>query len=211
MGDGAGRQTGCCCVPTPAPNIRVTSSPIAGRLLRCQRTPLRVCTLGVDCRSFLLRCGTEGSNPSPSSAESRANLTSSPADKRHPAAGPGCRRPSPCPAVQMITTAPYSAIPQQKGRSASRSVLKRESHGHGSGSVLAAPEPTPQFLLNACCLWCARTFTPRKTGGSAQRFCCTAHRQQFWIAARRWTIRAIEAGLLSVDCLKASHTSVHAA
>jgi hypothetical protein len=73
MGDGAGRQTGCCCVPTPAPNIRVTSSPIADRLLRCQRTPLRVCTLGVDCRSFLLRRGTEGSNPSPSSEESCAN------------------------------------------------------------------------------------------------------------------------------------------
>jgi hypothetical protein len=80
-----------------------------------------------------------------------------------------------------------------------------------SGSVIAAPEPTPQFLLNACCLWCDRTFSPRMTGGSAQRFCCTAHRQQFWIAARRWTIRAIEAGLLSVDCLKASHASVHAA
>jgi len=35
-----------------------------------------------------------------------------------------------------------------------------------------------------------------------QKFCCTGHRQQFWIAARRWTMRAIEAGLLSVDCLK---------
>jgi len=80
-----------------------------------------------------------------------------------------------------------------------------------SGSVIAAPEPTPQFLLNACCLWCARTFTPRATGGSAQKFCCMGHRQQFWIAARRWTMRAIEAGLLSVDCLKASHASVHAA
>jgi len=48
-------------------------------------------------------------------------------------------------------------------------------------------------------------------GGSTQKFCCTGHRQQFWIAARRWTMRAIEAGLLSVECLKASHTSVHAA
>jgi hypothetical protein len=38
-----------------------------------------------------------------------------------------------------------------------------------SGSVLAAPEPTPQFLLNACCLWCARTFTPRATGGSSRK------------------------------------------
>jgi hypothetical protein len=35
--------------------------------------------------------------------------------------------------------------------------------------------------------------------------------QQFWIAAPRWRMRAIEVGLISVDCLKASHTSVHAA
>src|SRR5882757_11029793 len=26
------------------------------------------------------------------------------------------------------------------------------------------------------------TFSPRKTGRSAQRFCCTGHRQQFWVA-----------------------------
>jgi hypothetical protein len=82
----------------------------------------------------------------------------------------------------------------------------------GSGSVAAICELTPQsFALNACCLWCGRAFKPRSTGGSVQRFCSTAHRQQFWIAARRWTMRAIELGLLSVDCLKASHTSVHAA
>ena len=58
---------------------------------------------------------------------------------------------------------------------------------------------------------CDRTFSPRTTGGSTQKFCCTGHRQQFWIAARRWTMKAIDAGLLSVDCLKASHTTVHAA
>ena len=33
------------------------------------------------------------------------------------------------------------------------------------------------------------------------------HRQQFWIAARRRTMRAVDAGLLSVDCLKACHTT----
>jgi hypothetical protein len=60
------------------------------------------------------------------------------------------------------------------------------------------------------CLWCGWAFTPRTSGGSAQRFCCSSHRQAFWIAARRWTMRAIDAGLLSVDCLKASPTSVHA-
>jgi hypothetical protein len=68
-----------------------------------------------------------------------------------------------------------------------------------------------QLVSHARCLWCGRTFMPRSTGGSTQKFCCTGHRQQFWIAARRWTMRAIEAGLLSVDCLKASYTSVHAA
>jgi len=36
--------------------------------------------------------------------------------------------------------------------------------------------------------------------GSAQ----PGHRQAFWIAARRWTMRAVEAGLLNVDCLKVS-------
>ena len=78
------------------------------------------------------------------------------------------------------------------------------------GSVAVGLEPA-QKSPEARCLWCGRAFTPRATGGSAQKFCCTGHRQQFWIAARRWTLRAIEAGLLSVDCLKASHTSVHAA
>jgi hypothetical protein len=71
--------------------------------------------------------------------------------------------------------------------------------------------PPHNLALNARCLWCDRTFTRRTTGGSSQKFCCAGHRQQFWIAARRWTMRAIEVGLLSVDCLKASHTSVHAA
>src|SRR5437870_936567 len=81
----------------------------------------------------------------------------------------------------------------------------------GGFPVTAALELDLEPAWDARCLWCDRTFTPRTTGGSAQRFCCTGHRQQFWIAARRWTMRAIEAGLLSVDCLKASDTSVHAA
>jgi hypothetical protein len=61
------------------------------------------------------------------------------------------------------------------------------------------------------CLWCSRTFTAPTTGGSAQRFCSTEHRKAFWTAARRWTMRAIETGLLSVDCLKRTQTSVYAA
>jgi hypothetical protein len=60
-------------------------------------------------------------------------------------------------------------------------------------------------------LWCGRAFRPRVTGGSAQKFCTSGHRQAFWDAARRWTMRAVETGLLSVDCLKANQTSVYAA
>jgi hypothetical protein len=81
----------------------------------------------------------------------------------------------------------------------------------GGFPITSADEPAQNCTQDARCLWCDRTFTLRTTGGSSQKFCCTGHRQQFWIAARRWTMRAIEAGLLSVDCLKASHTSVHAA
>src|SRR3954471_3083671 len=77
-----------------------------------------------------------------------------------------------------------------------------------NGFVTPALETAQNLAQDGRCLWCDRTFTPRTTGGSSQKFCCTGHRQQFWIAARRW---AIDAGLLSVDCLKASHTSVHAA
>jgi hypothetical protein len=81
----------------------------------------------------------------------------------------------------------------------------------GCGSVTTVLEPAREPAMDGFCLWCDRTFLPRTTGGSTQKFCCTGHRQQFWIAARRWTMRAIEVGLLSIDCLKAAHTSVHAA
>jgi hypothetical protein len=82
---------------------------------------------------------------------------------------------------------------------------------NGSGLPTPALEPPRNPAWEERCLWCDRHFTPRMTGGSAQKFCCTGHTQQFWIAARRWTMRAIEAGSLSVDCLKVSYTSVHAA
>src|SRR4051794_32191544 len=46
------------------------------------------------------------------------------------------------------------------------------------------------------CLWCGQKFKPRATGGSAQKFCSAGHRNAFWTAARRWTLRAVETGLL---------------
>src|SRR6266849_5893906 len=83
--------------------------------------------------------------------------------------------------------------------------------GSARDELPADPALAPRSAEKAHCLWCGRAFTPRRTGGSAQRFCSTEHRKAFWTAARRWTMRAIETGLLSVDCLKGTHTSVHAA
>jgi hypothetical protein len=82
----------------------------------------------------------------------------------------------------------------------------------GSAFRVEAADPlaTQPRASAGTCVWCGRPFTPRCTGGSAQRFCTSGHRQAFWAAARRWTMRAIEAGLLSVDCLKAAQASVHA-
>ena len=107
---------------------------------------------------------------------------------------------------EIVTTAPHLLI-SAASQPAGHSVVA--SHA-GDGSVTKALQPAHQPALDTRCLWCGRDFTPRATGGSAQKFCCIGHRQEFWIAARRWTMRAIDAGLLSVDCLKASHTSVHA-
>lgn len=99
---------------------------------------------------------------------------------------------------------PLSATVKTASPSASHSIAAC------GGSGTPALHPAQKSHPDARYLWCDRTFARRTTGGSAQKFCCTAHRQQFWIAARRWTMRAIEVGLLSVDCLRASYTSVHA-
>src|SRR3954451_25452910 len=85
-----------------------------------------------------------------------------------------------------------------------------------STTTSTSAEITNRVLLRegigkAHCVWCDGAFASRKTGGSAQRFCSLEHRKAFWTAARRWTMRAIETGLLSVECLKGHETSVHAA
>jgi hypothetical protein len=117
----------------------------------------------------------------------------------------------------MTKTSEFRAKPPEPSSSAaSKAVILPASHtevplNRGGFAVTASLQLDSKPVWDARCLWCDRTFTLRTTGGSSQKFCCTGHRQQFWIAARRWTLRAIEVGLLSVDCLKASHASVHAA
>lgn len=60
------------------------------------------------------------------------------------------------------------------------------------------------------CLWCGREFVARQTGGSAQSFCCAAHRHKFGTASRRYVAREIAAGHLTIEALKAAQTSAHA-
>jgi hypothetical protein len=117
----------------------------------------------------------------------------------------------------MTKTSEFRTKPSEPSISAAaKAVFLPASHteipsNRGDFPITAALELDLKPAWDARCLWCGRAFKPRSTGGSVQKFCCTRHRQQFWIAARRWTMRAIEAGLLSVDCLKASLASVHAA
>src|SRR5579862_9080092 len=47
------------------------------------------------------------------------------------------------------------------------------------------------------CIWCQRSFRPRTTGGSKQRFCCPSCREEFFGAARAWALLALERGLVS--------------
>jgi hypothetical protein len=67
---------------------------------------------------------------------------------------------------------------------------------------------TPKAALVACGL---DAVSREGRQGSPQRFCTPDHRHAFWNAARLWSMRAVETGLLSIDSLKATQTSVYAA
>ena len=57
--------------------------------------------------------------------------------------------------------------------------------------------PSENQRLRSVAWVCSAGTLPTRDSGSAQKFCCTGHRQEFWMAARRWTMRAIDAGLYS--------------
>ena len=57
-------------------------------------------------------------------------------------------------------------------------------------------------MSGASCAWCNRAFTPRVTGGYAQRFCRLDCRRAYEAAARRWVTAAVAAGTQTVDALR---------
>ncbi len=57
------------------------------------------------------------------------------------------------------------------------------------------------------CTWCDELFTPRGTGGRAQKFCKPRCRQSYHTAGRAFVKTAVENGSLSVSDLKMAHTT----
>ena len=68
----------------------------------------------------------------------------------------------------------------------------------------------PVDNATARCLWCNALLPTGRRHGSVRRFCCQAHRLALWTAARRWVLKALSTGLLSVGDLKAAQRSEHA-
>jgi hypothetical protein len=60
------------------------------------------------------------------------------------------------------------------------------------------------------CAWCSGTFTPRTTGGHAQRFCRETCRRAFDAAGRRFVAAALADGTLTADALRNSATTARA-
>jgi hypothetical protein len=76
-----------------------------------------------------------------------------------------------------------------------------DPHVLAPGKLFHAPEEAVgecrTMSERGTCLWCDRTFQPRR-GGSRQRFCSARYRAEFHSAARRFAERGIAAGVLTV-------------
>jgi hypothetical protein len=67
---------------------------------------------------------------------------------------------------------------------------------HHTPAAERAPEQ------RARCVWCASSYTPRETGGRAQRFCAASCRREFERALRLWSAAEFEAGRVTVEALR---------
>jgi hypothetical protein len=68
----------------------------------------------------------------------------------------------------------------------------------------------PENSTAGACPWCGRTFTPRATGGKAQRFCREACRRAFDAAALRWVADALAAGTVTIADLRGGSCATRA-
>jgi hypothetical protein len=60
------------------------------------------------------------------------------------------------------------------------------------------------------CLWCRKQYTPRRSGGRAQRFCTPRCRRAFDAALRAWTLAELVAGRVTVGMMRNALTTTRA-
>jgi hypothetical protein len=67
---------------------------------------------------------------------------------------------------------------------------------------VAATSPMGAGKKMIPCLWCGRTFLPRRDGGRTQRFCGTGCRRALDAGLRAWTLAELAAGRITVDDIR---------
>ena len=70
--------------------------------------------------------------------------------------------------------------------------------GAEDSSRVQVHAPAREAPAGPACLWCGKPYARRATGGQPQKFCSSACRRACHTAARRWAVRELEAGRLSV-------------
>jgi hypothetical protein len=124
-------------------------------------------------------------------------------DGTHPFRGvPVCPAPLAAPNSPHLPTVGEKENSRGLSRFLSRSATALFAYPPAALASLGADAARPMRRLAMTCLWCNRSFRPRR-GGSPQRFSCAAHRAAFHSAARRWAERVVALGRLSIADLKA--------
>src|ERR1043166_2874627 len=85
-----------------------------------------------------------------------------------------------------------------------------DSGSHIHANEIRGDRGCPETLASdQRCLWCNRPIVQARRHGSLKRFCCPGHRNAFWSAARRWVMRAVEAGLLPAEAVQGGSRRLH--
>jgi hypothetical protein len=122
----------------------------------------------------------------------------------------------------MTKTSEFRTKPSEPSISAAtKAVFLPASHtkvplNRGGFPATSARELDLEPVWDARCLWCHRIFTPRTTGGSAQRFCYTGHRHSFGLQhgagrcgrSRRAPIPGADRGSRASDLVKVDRAAV---
>jgi hypothetical protein len=70
------------------------------------------------------------------------------------------------------------------------------------GCLHNAPQHLIAFVMKKVCDWCRREFEPLAKNERLQRFCSQSCRRGFEAAARRWVVKALTNGSMSLDALR---------